>query len=138
MKTTNAIFNPSLMVRVNYPELGGVMTKKEFIERAKAAGWTVKVEEMSGYQHGDFNRRHSNRLAGEAYEKYEAKMNKTKPVYSIHPTATGSFYDITKTEYQYFQSLCGLDGYTKSESTEPRGYLTRAEVKEYNNQLKRC
>lgn len=126
------------MVRVNYPELGGVMTKKEFIERAKAAGWTVEANEMDGYQAGKFSRKHFNRLPGgiwnDAQQKYEEKMSIKKMYYSIHIPGQRSYYDITKTEYQYFQSLCGLDGYVKSSDSMPSGYLSREQVKAINAQ----
>lgn len=96
---------PSLTKKVNYPELGGVMTKKEFIERAKAAQWTTQEKELNGYQNGEYNRRYFNRLSGDAQRDYEKKLEKIKKVYSIHPPGQSSFYDITASEYQYFQSL---------------------------------
>jgi|JI10StandDraft_1071094.scaffolds.fasta_scaffold757794_1 hypothetical protein len=95
----------SLTKKVNYPELGGVMTKKEFIERARAAQWTTQARELNGHQNGEYNRRHFNRLTGDAQKEYEKKLEKVKTVYSIHPPAQSSFYDITASEYQYFQSL---------------------------------
>jgi hypothetical protein len=100
--TANAL---SLSKKVNYPELGGVMTKKEFIERAKAAQWTVQVKELNGYQDGRYNRTHFNRLAGDAQREYEKKLEQVKKVYSIYPKGETSFYDITPSEYEYFQSL---------------------------------
>lgn len=96
--------NLSLSKRVNYSEFG-TLTKAEFIERAKAAGWTVRAEERNGYQNGEYNRRHFNRLTGEDQTKYEARLNKVKMVYSIHPPGQTSFYDISKTEFEYFNTL---------------------------------
>jgi hypothetical protein len=95
----------SLSKKVNYPELGGVMTKKEFIERARAAQWTAQEKELTGYQNGEYNRTHFNRLSGDAQRDYEKKLEKVKKVYSIHPPGQTSFYDITASEYLYFQSL---------------------------------
>lgn len=81
------------------------MTKKEFIERARAAQWTTQAKELNGYQNGEFNRRHFNQLSGDAQRRYEEKIDKVKTVYSIYPLGQSFFYDITASEYQYFQSL---------------------------------
>ncbi len=96
--------NAALQKKVNISELG-IMTKAEFMTRAKGAGWTVEAKELSGYQNGDYNRRHFNRLAGEDQSRYEEKMQRVKVVYSIRIPGQNSFYDITKTEYEYFKSL---------------------------------
>jgi hypothetical protein len=94
----------SLNKKVNYPTFG-ILTKREFIDRARLEGWQVKAREMDGYSNGEYNRNHFNRLSGDDQTRYEKKMQQKKTVYSIHPPEGSSFYDITKTEYEYFVSL---------------------------------
>lgn len=84
----------------------GLVTRKEFMDRAKAARWTVKSEERNGYQDGRYNRRKFNRMDGDEQKVYEARLKQVKTVYSIYPPAPAShLYDITRAEFDYFKSL---------------------------------
>lgn len=96
--------NSALQKKVNISEFG-VITKAEFCQKAKAAGWRVEAKEMSGYQNGEYNRTKFNRMTGDEQAAYEARLNKTKTVYSIYPPAGSGFYDISKTEFDYFNQL---------------------------------
>lgn len=96
--------HPSLQKRVNYSEFG-VLTKQQFIEKAKRNGWQVQAKDLNGYQNGEYNRAHFNRLQGEDQTKYESKLQKVKTVYSIQAPGESSFYDITRTEFEYFNAL---------------------------------
>lgn len=89
---------------VNIAEFG-VITKREFMEHAKAAGWTVEFIHTNGYKNGEFNRTRYNRMAGDEQVEYEKRMNKVKTVYSIRIPGSSSFYDISKSEYEYFNLL---------------------------------
>jgi hypothetical protein len=99
-----ALQTASLNKKVNYEEFG-VLTKREFLETCKSQGWTVQVKLLNGYANGDYNRKHFNRLSGDEQAAYEAKMAIKKEVYSIHPPEGSTFYDITKTEFEYFNNL---------------------------------
>lgn len=83
----------------------GVITQRKFVENAAAQGWTVEVKELNGYQDGAYNRRKFNRMDGEEQKKYEAQLNKVRTVYEIHPPGANYFYDITATQYKYFQTI---------------------------------
>jgi len=100
---TNLILT-GLQKKVNYSEFG-VITKEEFIRKAKALSWTVKAKELNGYQNGQYNRRHFNQLTGDAQRKYEEGLSRIKTVYSIYPPTGTGFYDITRTEFEFFNSL---------------------------------
>ena len=93
-----------LAKRVNVAEFG-IVTKQEFMERAKAAGWSVEYTHTNGYKNGEFNRTKYNRMAGDEQVEYEKRMNKVKTVYSIRIPGSRSFYDISKSEYEYFNLL---------------------------------
>lgn len=98
----------ALAKKVNIPEFG-IITKREFMERAKAAGWHVESKEMNGYQDGRYNRRTFNRLAGDDQTRYEERMKQTKICYSIYVNGTRSSYDISKAEFDLFNSLATTD-----------------------------
>lgn len=94
----------ALQKRVNISEFG-ILTKREFMERAQRAGWAVKAEDLSGFDYGEFNRHHFNRMtSGQA--EYEARLSKVKTRYSIHPPGERApFYAISRAEYEYFNTL---------------------------------
>lgn len=85
---------------IRYPE--GVMTRKAWLEMKKAAGATVEQAQKPLV---DYNRRKFNRMNYQEQAEYEIKCNTLVPDFRIYPDSGRSYYEITKTEFDYFQSL---------------------------------
>ncbi len=86
---------------LSYPE--GVMTRKEWVKLQHGKGATVKEALKSKTM---FDRRKFNRMNYAQQEEYEKKVNTLVPCYELYCIPTeGGFYDITKAEYDYFQTL---------------------------------
>lgn len=89
----------TLNVKVRYPE--GIMTRAEWLQLMKSQGYTVKeVQEPKVI----YNRIKYNRMTGREQDEYERKCNEMKTGYRLC-TSESSSYDITKTEFDYFQNL---------------------------------
>jgi hypothetical protein len=85
----------------------GVTTKAEYIRRHKEMGATVSVGEKPKAQ---WNRTKYNRMNGREQQEYERKMAEMIPCYKLHTKSTEDNYpsvyiEISKTEYDYFNSL---------------------------------
>lgn len=79
----------------------GIVTKAEFMERLFNSGATSKQSVKPSVE---YNRTKFNRMNGEQQQEYERKMSIKIPCYQIHLTS-GSFYEVSKTEYEYFNTL---------------------------------
>jgi len=94
----------SLNIQMRYSE--GVMTKKAWIELQLKKGSTVEQGTKNRIQ---FNRIKYNRMGGGIWsneqDEYEKKCNEIVVSYKIYEAGKTSFYEITKTEYDYFNSL---------------------------------
>lgn len=94
----------SLSVTMRYNE--GVMTRKEWINLQFKNGATV-IE--STKNRIDFNRIKYNRLPGGIYsnqqDEYEKKCNEVVVCFKLFLKGQTSFFLITKTEFNYFNSL---------------------------------
>jgi len=94
----------SLETKMRYSE--GIMSKKEWIE--------LQIEKGSRVEQGTknrlrYNRIKYNRLRGGLYsneqEEYEKKCNELITCYRLYPSKGTSSWEITKSEYNYFNSL---------------------------------
>lgn len=77
-----------------------LMTKAALLQKAKSEG--ARVERETKLKHS-FNRTHFNRLEGAAQRAYEEKMKIRMPYALVFPD--GVFFEITKTEAEFFASL---------------------------------
>lgn len=110
----------SLDTLVRYAE-GGVMSKKEWLQMQLNRGSYVTTREMAKYV---WNRVKYNRMSSHAeQEEYERKMKETKIAYILmHPENENLFWEITKTEFDYFNKL--------KEKQEPKAeFATEEEMK---------
>jgi hypothetical protein len=90
----------SLGTLVRYNE--GIMSKKEWIDIKKNNGCIVAKELGNRIC---FNRIKYNRMSGEEQTEYEKKCNQKVIKYRLYEP-NGTFYDISKAEYDYFNSVC--------------------------------
>jgi hypothetical protein len=79
----------------------GVMTRQEWIELKLAEGCTVKQETKAG---AEWDRRKFNNMDGYQQREYEKKLDSRIPCYNLY-LPSGSFYEITKAEFDYFNFL---------------------------------
>lgn len=114
----------SLDTLVRYAE-GGVMSKRSWLQMQLNRGSYVTTREMAKYV---WNRVKYNRMNNQAeQEEYERKMNETKIAYILmHPENENSFWEITKTEFDYFNKL-------KEQSIAPEEYATEEQMKHLFN-----
>lgn len=89
----------TLKVKVRYSE--GIMTRAEWCELQKRNGANVQEVQKSKTK---YNRVKYNRMGPAEQEEYERKLNTLVTCYELH-LPSGCFYDITKAEYDYFNSL---------------------------------
>ena len=81
---------------------GVVMTRRDFLIRGKALGYRI---EISTKPRIEFNRIKFNRMTNyKEQEIYEQKCNEMIPDYRLY-SEKKSFWSITKTEYDFFNSL---------------------------------
>jgi hypothetical protein len=78
------------------------MSKKEWIDIKKNNGCIVAKELGNRIC---FNRIKYNRMSGEEQTEYEKKCNQKVIKYRLCEP-NGTFYDISKAEYDYFNSVC--------------------------------
>lgn len=95
-----ARINAVLNTKVRYPE--GLMSRREWLELMASKGYEVKLSKTPLVQ---YSRTKYNRLSGTEQEEYEKKCNIMKDSYEISHSSSSSFYNITKTEYDYFLSI---------------------------------
>jgi len=80
----------------------GIKTRRAFLEQFKTTG---KVEEAQEPK-VKYNRVKYNRMNWEEQKEYEKKLEEKKTVYRFYMDKDKtSFFDITKIEYDYFNSL---------------------------------
>lgn len=93
----------SLDILVRYAE-GGVMSKRNWLQMQLNRGSYVTTREMAKYV---WDRVKYNRMSNQAeQEEYERKMNERKIAYILmHPENENLFWEITKTEFDYFNKL---------------------------------
>lgn len=81
---------------------GQIMTKKEFLQTLKNEGYTPTIGEKHKVQ---YNRTKYNRMSDhKEQEEYERKCNEKVVEYRAQGAGT-SYFEITKTEYEYFTTL---------------------------------
>jgi len=93
-----------LNTKVRYEE--GVMTRREWLNMWRIKGATVEESTKNRIQ---FNRLKFNRLPGGIWSneqnEYEKKCNEMIPCYNLRIPNERSFFEITKTEYEYFNNM---------------------------------
>lgn len=81
----------------------GITSKGERLEKAKAEGWVVEQDEKPSVK---YDRSKYNRMDWAEQQEYDKKLNKMVPEYKLkRPGGDGSYYEITKTEFEYFNKL---------------------------------
>lgn len=81
---------------------GVVMTRREFLINGKKLGYRTELSQTNRIQ---FNRIKFNRMSSyKEQEAYEKKCNEMIPDFRLY-TSERVFYSITKTEFDYFNSL---------------------------------
>ena len=92
----------SLDQLVRYSDYG-ILTKREWLNKQLSKGAYVTSQEEPKYS---FDRVKYNRMTTyKEQDEYERKMQETKIGYSLKLPNQSIFWDITKTEYDYFQNL---------------------------------
>jgi len=84
---------------IGYEE--GIMTRREWIKLQIAKGSTAKGETKNRCE---FNRTKYNRMNGKEQEEYEKKCSEQIPCYNLY-FKDGSFIEITRAEYDYFNDM---------------------------------
>jgi hypothetical protein len=90
----------SLNVKMLYDE--GIFTKKEWIKLKFKQGAIVETANKNRI---DFNRIKFNRMNYKEQEIYEKKCNEKITCYKLKEKNDNCYFEITKTEYDYFNSL---------------------------------
>jgi len=80
---------------------GNTITRAEWLEMMKNKGATTKEAFKCKTQ---WNRTKFNRLTGAEQAEYERKLSEKTVCYELH-LLEGSFYDIDKFEFDYFNRL---------------------------------
>lgn len=89
-----------LLVRMRYKE--GIMTRGEWLQLKHEQGAQVITEEVPKYI---YSRSKFNRMDNRQQEAYELQLKETKQGYFLQEQHSNSRYDITKTEFDCFNSL---------------------------------
>lgn len=94
--------NKSLDIRMNYDE-GGIMTRRDWLKMQMVKGGYVEESTKNRIQ---FNRTKFNRMSyNDDQEAYMKKCNEKVVCYNLHLPGERAFWEITKTEYDYFKDL---------------------------------
>jgi len=84
----------------------GVMTRREWLNMWRIKGATVEESTKNRIQ---FDRIKFNRMKGGIWSneqaEYEKKCNEIIPCYNLRIPNESSFFEITKTEYEYFKNM---------------------------------
>lgn len=100
-KALEAKAQKSLSIKMRYDE--GILTKKEWIELKHKQGAKVEISTKNRIQ---FNRIKFNRMySNKEQEDYKKKCNEKVTCYNLHPAGVTYYNEITKTEFDYFNSL---------------------------------
>lgn len=124
-KAQQAKADKTLDTLVRYDE--GVMTRRDWIKMQVDKGATVKMRMESKTV---WNRRRFNAMNWEQQQAYEKRMETKVPCFSLH-IEEGSYYDITKTEYDYFNSLLKEQDGEDNMATEDNTGLSFGNAKYY-------
>jgi len=93
-----------LNTKMRYEE--GVMTRREWLNMWRIKGAAVEESTKNRIQ---FNRLKFNRMKGGIWgneqSEYEKKCNEMIPCYNLRIPNERSFFEITKTEYEYFKNM---------------------------------
>ena len=93
-----------LNTKMRYEE--GVMTRREWLNMWRVKGATVEESTKNRIQ---FNRLKFNRMKGGIWSneqsEYEKKCNEMIPCYNLRIPNERSFFEITKTEFEYFNNM---------------------------------
>jgi len=89
-----------LLVRMRYKE--GIMTREQWLQLKREQGATVSTEEVPKHI---YNRAKYNRMDNRQQEAYEMQLKETKQGYFLQEQHSEGRYDITKTEFEHFNSL---------------------------------
>jgi hypothetical protein len=95
-----ALSHMTLEKKLNYADMG-IMTRRQFVKKMHGLGANAKVAQVPKFQ---YSRSAFNRMDAKEQRKYEAKLKEYKTEYQIHHPG-GSHWAVTKTEYDYFQSM---------------------------------
>ena len=99
MNNISKAHQQSLEKLVNYDE--GLMSKKQWLNLHFKKGSKVEITTKNKV---NFDRIKFNRMDFYQQKEYENKCNQKIESYRLN-LVDGSYYEITKTEYQYFLSL---------------------------------
>lgn len=80
----------------------GIFTRAEYMQLQKAAGATVSQSTRAQI---DFSRTKYNRMDSREQEEYERKCDTRIPCFNLNFAGKSSFIEITKAEFDYFNSL---------------------------------
>lgn len=84
----------------------GVMTRREWLNLMRVKGAFVEESTKNRIQ---FDRVKYNRMGGGIWsneqEEYEKKCDEKVPCYNLRTPSNSYFFEITKTEYDYFKGL---------------------------------
>lgn len=90
--------------KLRYEE--GIMTRREWLNMWRVKGATVEESTKNRIQ---FDRLKYNRMKGGIWSneqnEYEKKCNEIIPCYNLRIPNSSSFFEITKTEYEYFNNM---------------------------------
>ncbi len=100
----------TLTVKMRYDE--GIMTRKEWIDLKHSQGYFTKEGTKAKVQ---YSRSKYNRLTGKEQEIYEKKCEERIVSYELRHPQESAFYDITKAEFNYFNSLGPMPMPTQTE-----------------------
>ena len=93
-----------LNTKMRYEE--GIMTRREWLNMWRIKGATVEESTKNRIQ---FNRIKFNRMSGGIWSneqnEYEKKCNEKIPCYNLRIPNETSFFEITKTEFEYFNNM---------------------------------
>lgn len=80
---------------------GDLITRKQWLENELKKGSKAIVKTVPKYK---FSRAKYNRMTGLEQLEYDAKMKETKKAFELE-SFDGYYYDLNKTEYEYFMEL---------------------------------
>lgn len=101
-KLQEAKINSILNTKMNYSNYG-IMTRRDWLHKMLDKGAYCESREVPKY---GFNRIKFNRMEWDEQAAYEKKLEEKKIGYFIYPEGKEKpFYEITKTEYNYYLSI---------------------------------
>ena len=86
---------------VNYSDYG-IKTRRQFLELVHKTGGTATETTKPKVR---WDRRKYNRMDWDEQKEYDRKCAEMIPEYIIFPPKSVSFYEVTRTEFDYFNNL---------------------------------